>query len=247
MLKINNLSLSFGLKKIIKNLSFSANRGTVSLFLGSSGVGKSTLLRVLAGLEKAESGSIFFDDHEADLAAVNKNHEVGMVFQNFNLFSNMNVIDNISIPLQQIEKAPKHLADELALELLQAYHLADKARLPVSKLSGGQKQRLALARAQALKPTIICMDEPTSALDPLLTAHVAQTITNLAHQGYIILVATHDTFLLEKLACTIYLMRGGSIVETATSHDYWNNPEQFSHIDAFVKGHKQPAAVDEQS
>lgn len=207
--------------------------------MGSSGVGKSTLLRVLTGLETPDSGTVFLGDKELEAPNFNKDHKIGMVFQHFNLFANMNVIDNISFPLQKIDVIDKYLADELALALLQKYHLADKARLPITKLSGGQKQRLAIARTIALKPQIICMDEPTSALDPLLTSHIAQTIQELAHDQYTVLLSTHDIFLLEKLQCTIYLMKKGKIVQTATSTQYWNNPEQYSYIDSFVKGQKQ--------
>jgi polar amino acid transport system ATP-binding protein len=245
MLKINNLTKTFGDKTILDGVSFDLKKGSVSVLLGASGVGKSTLLRILAGLEIADQGTVFLGEQELERTNFNKNHDIGMVFQHFNLFSNMNVIDNISFPLQQIDLIDKHLADELALSLLGKYHLADKARLPITKLSGGQKQRLAIARTIALKPQVVCMDEPTSALDPLLTSYVAQTIQELAREEYTVLLSTHDVFLLEKLQCTIYLMKKGKIVESATSAQYWSDPEHYSNIDAFVKGQKRVDKVDE--
>ena len=122
------------------------------------------------------------------------------------------------------------------MRLLEHYGLADKANAYPADLSGGQKQRLALARTLALKPQVVCLDEPTSALDPLLTAYVANIIQELAKEGYIVLVATHDTSLLERLTCTIYLMKEGKIVETARSQDLAQNPAAYPQIKKFIAG-----------
>ena len=159
-----------------------------------------------------------------------------MVFQQFNLFAHLTVEENIMLALEKTMGKSSAQAKEIARALLVRYGLADKASAYPSQLSGGQKQRLALARTLALKPTILCMDEPTSALDPLLTSHVAQNIQQLANEGYIVLVASHDTALLDKLNCTIYLLSGGKIIETASSKDFATHKEKYPQIARFVAG-----------
>lgn len=238
MLKISNLSKRFGHKVVLDNISITIDRGQIALFLGASGVGKSTLLRVLNNLEVPDNGVITLDDKVLDLSQVNTTHTVGMVFQQFNLFENLTVEDNIIFPLQKAAGLPHAQARARAHELLRQYELIDKAHEYPAQLSGGQKQRLAIARTIALKPRIICLDEPTSALDPLLTSFVAASIQELAHQGYIVLVASHDIKLLEKLTCTVYLMEHGKIVETAGSIDLRNNPAVYPKISNFVRGQK---------
>lgn len=236
MLKINNLSKSIRNKKIIDNLSLNVQHGEIAVLLGSSGVGKSTLLRLLNNLEKADAGTIQLDGKQLDLATVNQNHTIGIVFQHFNLFEHLTVEKNITLALEHVARKSKQEAHEIAHQLLKQYGLADKADQMISQLSGGQKQRLAIARTLALKPTIICFDEPTSALDPLLTSYVAENIKELAQQGYIVLVATHDTNLLEKLPCTVYLMRNGTFIESASSNEISARKELYPHIAAFVAG-----------
>lgn len=236
MLALNHISKSFGEKKILNNISVTVNAGEIAVFLGSSGVGKSTLLRVLNNLETLDQGSVELDGKKIDLSYVNKSHTIGMVFQQFNLFDHMTVKQNITLALEKTGLASKHDASERADTLLKHYQLFAKADLYPSELSGGQKQRLALARTLALKPRVVCMDEPTSALDPLLTNHVAQSISELSHEGYTILIATHDIDLLKRLECTIHLMDSGSIVESATSVALKNNPEKYSKIRQFVAG-----------
>jgi len=148
----------------------------------------------------------------------------------------LTVEQNITLALEKTLGKSKQEAKKIAHELLTQYGLADKAHKYVSQLSGGQKQRLALARTLALKPQIICLDEPTSALDPLLTTHVANTIQQLAQQGYMVLVASHDTALIEKLDCTIYLMQEGKIIETAPSKEFRANKQQYPGINTFISG-----------
>lgn len=217
-------------------MSFSVARGEIALLLGPSGVGKSTLLRILNNLTSVDSGTITLDNKPLDLNTVNKTHTVGMVFQQFNLFEHLTVEQNITLALEKVVGNTHQQATSLAHNLLTHYGLDQKADVYVSQLSGGQKQRLAIARTVALKPTIICMDEPTSALDPLLTTHVANTITTLADEKYIVLIASHDTMLLEKLDCTIYLLEEQGIAQTALSRDFRDNPAQFPLIYSFVKG-----------
>lgn len=236
MLDIKNVSKSFGNKTILDHVSLQINKGEIAVLLGASGVGKSTLLRVLNHLEIPDSGSFYLNGKPLDLSTVNKTHTIGFVFQNFNLFDHLTVEENITLALEKVSGKSKKEADAIAKKLLEHYGLADKARAYPADLSGGQKQRLALARTLALKPQVVCLDEPTSALDPLLTAYVATIIQELAKEGYIVLVATHDTSLLERLYCTIYLMKDGKIVETAQSSELAKNPSSYPQIKNFIAG-----------
>jgi ABC-type polar amino acid transport system ATPase subunit len=238
MLKIDHINKSFKTKKILNNVSLPVQKGEIALFLGSSGVGKSTLLRILNNLETVNSGTISLDGIPLDLATINTTHTVGMVFQHFNLFDHLTVKENITLPLERVLKKNAPEAEKIAHELLERYGLLEQKNKYAAQLSGGQKQRLAIARALAMEPKIICLDEPTSALDPVLTSYVANNIQQLATDGYIVLVATHDTDLLKKLDCTIYLMSEGSIIETAHSRELHNNPDAFPRIKKFIAGHE---------
>lgn len=238
MLKINQLTKSFGTKKILNDINLTVQKGEIALFLGSSGVGKSTLLRILNNLETVNSGTISLDGTLLDLTKINTTHTVGMVFQQFNLFDHLTVEQNITLPLEKVLKKNPAEATKIAHHLLQRYGLLDKNNKYASQLSGGQKQRLAIARALAMEPKIMCLDEPTSALDPVLTSFVANNIQQLATDGYIVLVASHDTDLIEKLNCTIYLMSEGRIIETAQSENLKINPDGFPKIKKFIAGHE---------
>lgn len=236
MLSIKNVSKRFNTKLVLDNVSFDVNKGEIAVLLGPSGVGKSTLLRVLNNLDILDSGSVTLKGKSLDLSKVTKEHVCGMVFQQFNLFNHLTVLENITLALEKTVGKSSQEAQSIALHLLKRYGLQDKASVYPNQLSGGQKQRLAIARTVALKPQILCFDEPTSALDPLLTTHVANTISELAHEGYIIIIATHDTALLEKLKCTIYLMEHGHIIEKATSEAFQKNPIAYPRIAQFVAG-----------
>ncbi|HZW61439.1 MAG TPA: ATP-binding cassette domain-containing protein [Candidatus Babeliales bacterium] len=236
MLVIKNVTKTFGNKTILNHVSFDVQPGEIAVLLGSSGVGKSTLLRILNNLETKDAGEILLDGQPLQTTANAQQHTVGMVFQQFNLFEHLTVEQNITLALEKVDKKTAQEAHTIALQLLTHYGLADKANQPVTRLSGGQKQRLAIARALALKPKIICFDEPTSALDPLLTTHVANSIKELAEQKFMVIVATHDTTLLEKLPCTIYLMSNGSIIESAPSQDFFAHKNKFIRINNFVAG-----------
>ncbi len=207
MLIIKNLSNTLNNKKILQNVSINVNHGEIAVLLGASGVGKSTLLRVLNNLEPFDSGEITLDGKNFDLKKVNRNNTVGMIFQHFNLFDHLTIQENITLAIEKVHKKSIKGADKIAVDLLTHYELEKLANCYPAQLSGGQKQRLAIARAIALKPKIICFDEPTSALDPMLTTSVANKIQELAKQKYIILVASHDIMLLEKLSCTIHYMQ----------------------------------------
>lgn len=236
MLDIKNVTKTFATKTILDHVSLQVNKGEIAVLLGASGVGKSTLLRVLNHLETPDSGSFYLDGKAIDLNIVNQTHTVGFVFQNFNLFDHLTVEENITLALEKALRKNKKEAHAIASKLLEHYGLADKAQAYPADLSGGQKQRLALARTLALKPQVVCLDEPTSALDPMLTAYVATIIQELAKEGYIVLVATHDTSLLERLHATIYLMKNGRIIETATASELAKSPSSYPHIKNFIAG-----------
>ncbi len=233
MLSIEKLSKSFGTKKILDAVSLTVHPGEIALFLGTSGVGKSTLLRVLVNLETAESGIIMLNGKPLrhDI------HTVGMVFQQFNLFEHLNVEENITIALETVQHKTTQEASTIAQELLKKFGLDHKRTARIFELSGGQKQRLAIARTIALKPAVVCMDEPTSALDPHLAGYVAKNIQELAAQGYIVLVASHDVRLINNLSCSIYLMENGTIVEHAAAGRFNATPDQFPLIQKFIAGH----------
>lgn len=227
MLVVNDLSKAINSKPILKGISFTVKRGEIAIFLGGSGVGKSTLLRVLNGLETYDSGSISFDDKPL------KDH-IGLVFQHFNLFEHLTVQENITLALCKVKKMEKNAALDIAKALLERYGLSDKARASVKKLSGGQKQRLAIARALALNPEILCLDEPTSALDPSKTRDVADEITDLACDNRIVLLSTHDTALLDLLDATIFLMHEGTIVQSCTTSQYKKAPHEYLKLKQFL-------------
>ncbi len=234
MLKIKNLFKQFNDRTVLNNVSLDAQKGSITVLLGASGVGKSTLLRILSDVEKADSGTIELDGATISSGKKHYPHLTGMVFQQFNLFDHLTVKENITLPLSLVLKKSPQEANAIADKLLKKYKLSENANAYPSQLSGGQKQRAALARALALKPSIICLDEPTSALDPFLTAHVATTIKELATDGYIVLVATHDISLLEKLPCTIHLMQDGSIIESASLEKFSQNKLEYPNINQFI-------------
>jgi ABC-type polar amino acid transport system ATPase subunit len=236
MLKVINVNKAFSGKQILKNISFNVQPGQIAIFLGSSGVGKSTLLRILNGLEKPDSGTLELDENS--LFHVQNKQAVGMVFQQFNLFEHLSVMQNITIALEKVLGMNYDQAYAIAFALLQKYGLEDKANFPISSLSGGQKQRLAIVRSLAVNPKVICLDEPTSALDPFLTLSVAHNIQKLAQEGYIVLVSTHDMNLVKNLNGMIYLMEDGAVVEAVLSQEYFESPEKFSALNNFVRGTK---------
>ncbi len=236
MLQLKQVSKLFDGKEGVDNVTLTMDRGSITILLGPSGGGKSTLLRLIAGLEKPDSGQLLFDGNALSGQDIIKAHVVGMMFQQFNLFDHLSVLENITLPLQKVLKKTKAEAMQRAEELLEQFGLSACAqKFPVS-LSGGQKQRLALARALAMQPHIMCMDEPTSALDPTLTLYVADTITHLAEQGYTVIIATHDVALLDKIDGVIHLIKDGTIVATTTTQTFLQSPDEVPAIKAFVTG-----------
>ncbi len=236
MLKVSQLCKTIKSKPILKDLDFEIDHGKIAIFLGGSGVGKSTLLRVLNNLEEYDCGSFDLDGIELKLTHVNHTHTVGMVFQHFNLFEHLSAEDNIILTLTHCKGMEKEEAAGIANRLLKRYELQDNAKSMVCNLSGGQKQRLAIARTLAVDPKIICLDEPTSALDPRLTGQVAKYITELAAENRIVLLTTHDTNLLEQLDAHLFLMEGGSIIESGLKSECLAKAGSYPKLNNFLKG-----------
>lgn len=232
MLKIKGLSKKKKDGFILNDLNFQVDHGKIAVFLGNSGVGKTTILRILNNLEFPDSGSITLDGETLDLERVNETHTVGIVFQHFNLFENLTVLENIMLGLQKCKNLSEDEAQHIAKTQLKKFGIEEKAHEYIQKLSGGQKQRVALARTLALDPKIICLDEPTSALDPRLVNQVGEMINLLASEQRIILLTTHDTKLLETLNGEVYLMENGTIVAQSSIASCQDHPK----ISQFLRG-----------
>jgi len=228
MLSVKHLIKKFHGKKVLDDVSFDVFPGQVVVLLGKSGVGKSTILRLLNNLENLDSGFIELNGAAIDFK------KVGMVFQDFNLFNHLTVEENITLPLVKVALKSHQEARAIAHALLGQFGLESKAAAYPVALSGGQKQRVALARSLAMNPAVLCLDEPTSALDPQLKSEIAQIINALAQQGYMIILTTHDVALLKQLSCTIHLMQDGKIVETATSQELLQSANSFKNIKNFM-------------
>ena len=199
MLEVKKLAKSFGNRQILQNMNFSLKDGEILTVVGPSGAGKTTLLRIVAGLERADAGSMNLDGEEYDLSQEERG-AVGVVFQDFNLFPNMSVLENITLAPQLALKEDKEAAEAKAKELLAKLQMADKGGLYPYQLSGGQKQRVAIARALAMQPKMLCYDEPTSALDPALRDQVADLILSLKESGLTQLIITHVIDFVKKVA-----------------------------------------------
>ncbi len=230
MLIVKNIVKKFHSKKIIDDVSFDVQPGEIVVLLGQSGVGKSTMLRVLSNLETIDSGNLELNNKQLDFK------KVGMVFQDFNLFAHMTVEQNLILPLMKVALKSEQEARKIAHTVLAKFNVLLQAQAYPASLSGGQKQRVALARALCMNPQVLCLDEPTSALDPQLTSEVAQIITQLARQNIMIIIATHDIGLLNELSCTIHLMQHGKIIETATTEQLQQNINSFEKIKNFMSG-----------
>lgn len=196
MIKVEHLKKSFGKKEVLKDISANVDKGKVISIIGPSGSGKSTFLRCLNVLEKPSSGKIVFDGQ--DLTHINEKEldvlreKMGMVFQSFNLFPNMNVVENIKLAPMKVKGVSEDEAEKQALELLAKVGLKDRAEQYPSSLSGGQQQRVAIARALAMDPEVMLFDEPTSALDPEMVGEVLKTMQDLADSGMTMVIVTHE-------------------------------------------------------
>lgn len=217
MLKVENISKSFGKLKVLKNISLEVNKGDRVVIIGPSGSGKSTFLRCINYLAKPDSGKIYLDNHELnDNNIFLYRQKIGMVFQNFNLFNNLTVVDNIILAPIKLGIYSEKEAQKKAMEYLKRIGLADKALVYPSSLSGGQKQRVAIVRTLMMKPEMILFDEPTSALDPEMVKEVQDLMIELADEGMTMIVVTHEVSFVKKVATKIVFMDEGKIILTGT-------------------------------
>ncbi|MFZ8018210.1 amino acid ABC transporter ATP-binding protein [Fusobacterium watanabei] len=227
MINIENLSKNFGNLKVLKNISTTINKGEIISIIGPSGSGKSTFLRCINKLEEPTEGHIYIDDMDLmdKNTDINKIRErVGMVFQHFNLFPHMTVLENLILSPTIVKKETKEEAEKYALYLLQKVGLSDKANSYPNQLSGGQKQRIAIARALAIKPEVILFDEPTSALDPEMIKEVLDVMRNLAKEGMTMLIVTHEMGFARNVGNRILFMDNGEIIEDCSPKDFFENP-----------------------
>ena len=235
---VTNLKKCFGKLEVLKDISMDITEGEVVVLLGPSGSGKSTFLRCLNQLETATAGQILIDgydvtDKHTDINKVRQN--IGMVFQHFNLFNHLNVMDNMTLAPVHLKVMTKDEARKKAMELLTRVGLADKAEAFPSQLSGGQKQRVAIARALAMKPDIMLFDEPTSALDPEMVGEVLAVMKELAKEGMTMVVVTHEIGFAREVADRVVFMEGGYIVEQGTPEEVLANPKEPRTIDFLSK------------
>ena len=235
---IENLTKSFGKNNVLRGITTDICEGEVVCVIGPSGSGKSTFLRCINRLESATSGEIIVDGIRINDKKVNINkarENVGMVFQHFNLFANMNVLENLMLAPVDLKKASKDEAKKVALELLETVGLSDKATSYPSQLSGGQKQRVAIARALAMKPDIMLFDEPTSALDPEMVGEVLAVMKQLAKDGMTMVVVTHEMGFAREVADRVVFMDEGVILEEGTPEEIFTNPKHPRTIDFLNK------------
>ncbi|MEE0497987.1 MAG: amino acid ABC transporter ATP-binding protein [Gemmiger sp.] len=244
MLEIRNLRKAFGPLQVLKGIDLDVNKGDVVAILGSSGSGKTTMLRCLNFLERADAGTMDFDGrrielHRATRAEINAlRRRTGFVFQNYNLFANKTALQNVTEGLIIARKMPRRTAEELAHAQLVKVGMDDRADYYPSQLSGGQQQRVAIARAMAADPEILYFDEPTSALDPELTGEVLAVMRQLAREGRTMLVVTHEMDFARHVANRVVFMEQGVIVEQNTAEAFFNDPQQ-PRTQEFLQTYKQ--------
>ncbi|MBQ8973977.1 MAG: amino acid ABC transporter ATP-binding protein [Clostridia bacterium] len=225
---VSHLKKSFKELEVLEDVSLDVLEGEVVVIIGPSGSGKSTFLRCLNRLEESTGGEIVIDgisitDKSVDINKVRE--RVGMVFQHFNLFNNMNVLRNLMLAPVDLKKADKAQARERAMAMLERVGLSDKAESYPSQLSGGQKQRVAIARALCMKPDIMLFDEPTSALDPEMVGEVLEVMKELARDGMTMVVVTHEMGFAREVADRVLFMDGGTILEEATPEEIFSHPK----------------------
>ena len=228
MIKVENLHKHFGKLEVLKGIDYEISEKEVVCVIGPSGSGKSTFLRCMNLLEEVTDGAIYIEGVKINDPKTNINEirtEVGMVFQQFNLFPHMSVLDNITMAPMQIRKMNKAAAESLAYELLEKVGLREKATSYPQQLSGGQQQRVAIARALAMKPKIMLFDEPTSALDPEMVKEVLEVMKNLAKEGMTMVVVTHEMGFAREVSDRVLFMDGGYIVEQGHPDQIFGNPQ----------------------
>ena len=235
---VSHLKKSFGKTEVLKDITTDIYEGEVVVILGPSGCGKSTFLRCINRLEDITGGEMVVDGNHMDdkKIDINKAREnVGMVFQHFNLFNNLNVIDNLTLAPIQVKKMKKEDAQKLALEMLRKVGLEEKAYEYPAMLSGGQKQRVAIARALCMNPDIMLFDEPTSALDPEMVGEVLGVMRELAEEGMTMVIVTHEIGFAREVANRVLFIYDGRILEEGTPQEVIYNPQQERARDFFNK------------
>ena len=229
ILKITGLHKSFGDNEVLKGIDLNVSAGQLVFMIGPSGSGKSTLLRCCNRLEEPSSGTILVDGEDitaprADLNRIRQN--IGMVFQHFNLYRHMSVLDNVTLALRKVQKLPKDQANERGLDALKRVGLSDKAKAFPDQLSGGQQQRVGIARSLALRPKVVLFDEPTSALDPELVGDVLKVMRELKDDGMTMVVVSHEMGFARAAADHVVFMDAGLIVEQGTPQQIFSAPTQ---------------------
>lgn len=229
VISIHHLSKSFGTHEVLRDINFSVNKGEVVCIIGSSGSGKSTLLRCINLLEKPSSGQIIYNgenilDAKHDLYGYRT--KLGMVFQQFNLFNNHNVLSNCIVGQMKVLKRSKEEAEQIAMKYLKTVGMEGFINANPKQLSGGQKQRVAIARALAMEPDVMLFDEPTSALDPEMVGEVLKVMKELAETGLTMLIVTHEMGFAKEVSDRVVFMDNGVIAEEGTPEQIFNNPTQ---------------------
>ena len=229
MIRTEEIKKQYGDKQVLKGISTHIEQGEVLVIIGPSGSGKSTFLRCLNLLEEPTSGKVFFKDQcinekGVDLDSVRQH--LGMVFQHFNLFPHLTVLENITIGPIQLKKIDKAVAEQKAHELLEKMGLADKADVYPNSLSGGQKQRIAIARSLAMEPDVLLFDEPTSALDPEMVGEVLKIMQELAKEGLTMIVVTHEMEFARDVSSRVIFMDKGVIAEQGDPKEIFSNPKE---------------------
>jgi len=228
LFEIKDLQKKFGSLTVFDGLSETICKGDVVVIIGPSGGGKSTFIRCLNLLEQPTAGKIYFEGEDITAKGFDVNRhrqKVGMVFQQFNLFNNLTVLENITISLTKVKKQSEEESEEKALKLLKRVGLEDKANAYPSQLSGGQKQRIAIVRALAMEPDVLLFDEPTSAIDPEMVGEVLQVISDLARDGITMVVVTHEMGFARKVGTRVLFMDGGQIAEQGTPEEIFEHPQ----------------------
>ncbi len=229
ILNIRHLSKAFGSHQVLRDIDFAVNKGDVISVIGASGSGKSTLLRCINLLETPTSGDIFYHDTnvlEGGIKPHTYRAHVGMVFQSFNLFNNMTVLENCMVGQQQVLKRSKEDAQKTAIDYLQKVGMAPYINAKPRQLSGGQKQRVAIARALAMNPEVLLFDEPTSALDPEMVGEVLTVMQQLAQEGITMLVVTHEMAFARDVSNRVVYMNEGVICEQGSPEEIFGNPQK---------------------
>ena len=228
LFEIKDLQKKFGSLTVFDGLSETICKGDVVVIIGPSGGGKSTFIRCLNLLEQPTAGKIYFEGEDITAKGFDVNRhrqKVGMVFQQFNLFNNLTVLENITISLTKVKKKSEEESKAKALKLLKRVGLEDKANAYPSQLSGGQKQRIAIVRALAMEPDVLLFDEPTSALDPEMVGEVLQVISDLARDGIAMVGVTHEMGFARKVGTRVLFMDGGQIAEQGTPEEIFEHPQ----------------------